>query len=186
MLLLWDCISSRFGDASELLASVCPLILGRCLNKVTQSCGCSLQHLHFLKEQMQFMACPSFFLLSPLSTWNLYSLYARSGAKAVKNYSLHFQFSKFVRAFHFPVCWVLYSKAACCEASLSRPCTLKTWGLLLHAECLFSTCHSSPTLADLSGICRPPYPHSHLCWCSSTLLEERWILRHECIMQGKD
>lgn len=185
MLPLWGFIPSRAGDASELLASVCPLVLGRCLNEVTQSCGRSLQHLHFLKEQMQFMACPSFFLLSPLSTWNLYSLYARSRAKAVKNYSLHFQFSEFVRAFYFPVCWVLFSKAACCEASLSRPCNLKIWGLLLHAECLFSTCHSSPTLAELGGIWGPLCPHSHLCWCFSTLLEERGIFETQVYYTGQ-
>lgn len=153
----------------------------------SQTCGCSLHHLHFLKEQMQFVACPSFFLLSPLSTCNLYSLHAPGRAKAVKNYSLHFQFSTFVIAFYFPVCWALFSKATCCEESLSRPCYLKIWELLFPAECPLSTCHASSTLADLGlWIWGPPRPHSHLCWCSSTLLVERWILRHKCIMQSKD
>lgn len=136
---------------------------------------------------MQFVACPSFFLLSPLSTCNLYSLHAPGRAKAVKNYSLHFQFSTFVIAFYFPVCWALFSKATCCEESLSRPCYLKIWELLFPAECPLSTCHASPTLADLGlWIWGPPRPHSHLCRCSSTLLVERWILRHKCIMQSKD
>lgn len=105
------------------------------------------------------MPCPTFFLLSPLSTWNLYSLYIQGRAKAVKNYSLHFQFSEFVKAFYFPVCWALFSKQACCEASLCRPCHLKIWGLLLHAEYLLYTWHSSPTLVDLGLLIRgPPCP----------------------------
>lgn len=141
------CVSPYFGKMLE--------------RSDSQSFGCSLQHLHFLKEQMQFMTCLTFFLLSPMSAWDLYSLYVQGRAKAVKNYSLHFQFSEFVKAFYFPVCWALFSKEVCCEESLSRPCNLKIWGFLLHAECLLSTCHSSPTLADLGlSIWRPPCPPS--------------------------
>lgn len=66
-----------------------PLCFGEMLERSdSQSFGCSLQHLRFLKEQMQFKACPTIFLLPPLSTWNLNPLYAQCRAKAVKNYSL--------------------------------------------------------------------------------------------------
>lgn len=57
--LRWGCIPSRAADAPELLASGYPFVLGRHLNKVTQQPGgCSLQHLLFSKEQIQFIAHP--------------------------------------------------------------------------------------------------------------------------------
>lgn len=57
--LKWGCISSRADDASELLDSGYPFVLGRYFNKaIQQPCGCSLQHLHYSKEQMQFGVHP--------------------------------------------------------------------------------------------------------------------------------